>query len=326
MTRWPAWMLVLLLGACQSSDPQSPQTGAGAKPEPGGSGPALLKAKKAPVEPAKVVPPEPEKKVRTFVPRTYPPAPPIRPVKIRPLEEAPLEVVATRLLEAHYDAEGLGLKELQYTLEFTSKKSRTEAKASGWWQSGGPPEVTLLEVRKAGKKLTPPGKNPEEVGQNIAWEGLRGKLLKLVDGMGNGFLARRLFDWKALSGTVKLQKKTLRLQFKQEFGETVALVGEGYVVRQVTVRTKGIVRSMSYQSRTEQGRNLVTRALLKAYVAQDAKLPKRAHKVMQAANGTTFELEYGKVGRYLMPMKLRKVIPAMGEDLTLVITYKSAKP
>ena len=321
MTRWPAWTLILLLGACQSSDPKKPQPGAGAKPGPGVAG-----AKKAPVVPAKAPPPEPEKKVRVFVPRSYPPALPIQPVKTRPLVEAPVGAEATHLLEAHYDAEGLGLKELQYTLEFKSKRGATEAKASGWWQSGAPPVVKLLEVRKAGKKLVPPGKNPEEVGQKIAWEALSHKLLKLVDGMGNGFLARRLFDWKALSGTVKLQKKKLTLKFKQEFGETEVLVGEGYVVQKVTVRSKGIVRSMSYESRTEQGRNLVNRARLKAFVEKGAKLPKRAHKVMQAADGTTFELAYSKVGRYLMPVKLRKVIPALGEDLTLTITYKSAKP
>lgn len=319
MTRWPAWTLILLLGACQSSDPKKPPPAARAKPE----------TKKNPTTPSgtqKVVPPAADKKVRTFVPKSYPPVTPIKPVKTGPLAEAPVAEVAAKLLAAHYDAEGLGLKELQYTLEFSSKKTATEVKASGWWQSGGPPEVKLLEVKRAGKKLAPPGKNPEEVGQNLAWEELRRKMLRLMDGVGNGYLARRLFDWKAHSGTVKLDKKQLRMLFKQKMGETEVLVGEGYVVQQVTVRARGIVRSMKYKTRREQGRNLVTSARLEARVEKSAKLPRRAHKVMQAANGTTFELQYGKAGRYLMPVKLRKVIPSVGEEMTLLIKYQSAKP
>ncbi len=319
MTRWPVWTLILLLGACQSSDPRTPPPGAvKATPAPQKS-PPPAKEKKAP-------PAEPQKKARVFVPRSYPEPEQIQPVKMGPLAEAPLKDVAVKLLSAHYDAEGLGLKELQYDLELSSKKTRTKTRASGWWQSGGPPEVTLSQVQKNGKTLAKPGKNPEEVGQNMAWEALRHQLLRLMDGVGNGYLARRLFDWKALAGTVKLQKGKLVLRFKQEFGHTEVLVGQGYVVQQVTVRAKGIVRSMSYKTRLEQGRNLVTSARLEARVEKGSKLPKRAHKVMQAANGTTFELKYQKVGRYLLPVMLRKLIPAMGEDLTLKIKYRSAKP
>ena len=199
------------------------------------------------------------------------------------------------------------------------------ARWPGWWQSGGPPVVTLTEVSRGGKKLRRPGKNPEEVGQNMAWENLRLKLLRLVDGVSNGFLSRRLYDWKTLEGKVKLKKGKLHMSFKQKFGDTEVVVGKGHVVERVSVSMKGIVRAMTYKTRLEQGRTLVTGARLSAKV-MNPKMSKRAHQMMRAADGTNFELEHGKAGRYLLVTKLRKVVPGTGEDLMLKITYTSAKP
>lgn len=316
MNRWSTMALMLvLLGGCHSSETREPAPPAKPTAQP---------QKPTPPKQPKAVKPAP--KERVYVPRTYPEPAPIQPVKAQPLARAPVKQVVTRLTEVHYDAEALGLRELQYKLHFISRREKIDARASGWWQSGGPPEVKLLQVKRDGKQLQRPGKKAEEVGQNIAWTGLRYQLQKLMDGVGNGFLARRLFDWKKREGTVKLQGKKLQLVLNQEMGKTEVTVGPGHRVLSVTVRSRGIVRSMHYKYRMEQGRNLVSGARLEASVEQGTKLPKRAYSVMKAANGTIFELEYKKAGRYLLPVKLHKKVPGTGQELTLEIEYLSAKP
>lgn len=314
----------LLLGACPSSDPRpnAPDPGKVAPPQPGPKAKPAPAPAKAPAAPSKPKP-------RTFVPRTYPAPPPVTPVKPHPLKVEPMAAVVTKLISTHYDAQNLGLKEIQFKVGFSLKRTAVKAQAEGWWQIGGPPEVKLLQVERAGKKLAPPSKGEAKaVGQNIAWEQLRYKLLKLVEGVGNGFLSRRLLDWKALPGEVQLKQGKLQLTMKQkQLGVVTVVVGPGYVVEQVSVRSpRGIVRSMIYSYQRDQGRNLVTKAVLTAHAEPGTKVPQRTQMGIKAADQTAIEISYAKVGRYLLPVKVRKVMPNIKEELALKIEYLSAKP
>jgi hypothetical protein len=262
-------------------------------------------------------------------PREAEPAPPpaIEPITPGELQVGTVAEVAAKLERTHYDAEALGLRQVRFSLRYRSKKDGVEAQVDGRWHSGGPPEVSLGEVSRKGVKLEPPGDDPEDLGQKLAWDRLKKKILKLVEGIGNGFLSRRIFDWKSVTGgEVKKKGDRLVLSFSQDkMGQVTVVVGEGYRVQKVTaVSPLGFSRSMSYQTEVVDGRNLVTSAVLEGKLKK--KLHKRARQVMATLDGTRFEIAYGKVGRYLLPVKLHKVIPGTQDELELQFTYQEAKP
>ena len=257
------------------------------------------------------------------------PAPEIKPLELGELVEEPLKEVVAKLNLAHYDAEALGLKGLEGNVEFTSKKLGLLARAKVIWKSGSTPEVTLSEVEKDGKKIpAPTGDQPDEIGRAIGWSDLQYKILKLVEGLGNGYLAHRLLEWKEAKGTAKLTKKALIISLDQnKQGKVVVKVGPGYEVRKVeAIHPKGFTRAMTYEVQRHNGRNLVTGALLTAEAHKGAELHKRAKMMLKAIHNTRFEIGYGDAGRYLLPVKLRKVIPSMREEMTMAITYSKVWP
>jgi hypothetical protein len=283
---------------------------------PAKESPAPAPAKEAPKEAAK--PDEPP-----------PPPTEIKPLTSGALAVEPLQKVVSKLNAAHYDAETLGLRTLSAVVVFTSKKNAMEAEGEVVWKSGSPPEVKLTRVSKNGKEIPKPDEtNPEDVGKAVGWSDLQFKVLKLVEGLGNGYLAHRLLEWKeAKKGEVTREEEMLVLTLDQGEQGTVRIeVGEGYVVRRVVaVHPKGFTRSMDYSVRLHEGRNLVTSAMLEASGKPGAKLHKRAVMMLKAIHGTKFEIGYAPVGRFLMPVKLQKVIPSQSEEINMVITYNKAE-
>lgn len=308
--------LPLLLSAC----PDKPAPG-----EPAAK--AAAEPAKAATEPAKATA-EPTKAAAEPTKAAAPPAE-IKPIDLGPLKAGPLAEVVERLNTAHYDAEALGLQSVEGRVEMTSKKMGVLARAKVKWTSASTPVVTLVEVEKGGKKIPAPvGDTPNQIGAAIGWSDLQFKILKLVEGLGNGYLAHRLLEWKESKGEVALDGQTLRLTLQQgEQGTVTVEVGERYEVRKVTAtHPKGFTRAMTYEMQTHQGRNLVTGAVLEAKTAKGAKLHKRASMMLKAIHGTRVEIGYGEAGRFFLPVKLRKLVPSMAEELTMAITYDKVTP
>ncbi len=253
----------------------------------------------------------------------------IEPVALGELTSEPLAAVVAKLTQAHYDAESLGLKGLEGSVEFTSRKMEVLARAKVKWTSGSPPEVSLTEVEKDGKKIpAPTGQQPDEIGRAIGWADMQFQILKLVEGLGNGYLAHRLLEWKEATGEVNLTDGALTLAMDhKDQGKVNVAVQQGYAVKSVeAIHPKGFSRKMTYEVQMEQGRNLVTGALLEAKANTGAKLHDKAHKMLKAINGTRFEIGYSKAGRFMLPVKLRKEVPSMKEEITLSITYDKVTP
>lgn len=312
--------LILLLSACPDMAPSNPPASSPPPAAPGSG----AEPEKRPT----VATPRPEEAVRPSPDASPPRA--IEPVLLDQVrkDDAAAEVVA-KLIQAHYDAEALGLRELGFSLAFSSKKLGIEAKAEGSWTSGSAPKVTLTHVQKDGKEVPPPKKDEAgDVGKLMGWSDLEFKVLKLVEGIGNGFLSRRLFDWSKISGTKSEEGERLILTFTEgDGGVTRVKIGPRYVVEQVSMRFKqGFSRSMEYKYKFENGRNLVAEAVMTSTVDPGVKLHRRATSTLKLSEGTRFGIEYGPVGRYVLPVKLTKLIPAMGEDMSLAITYARALP
>jgi hypothetical protein len=264
-----------------------------------------------PPTPAQAAPPVPEVK--------GPPA-----LDLGPLVKEEAKKVFEKLLSAHYDPEALGLRELEYSVEFESKLGKATARGKGEWKSGTPPTMVLTELRRDGKVETEPGSNEAAKQEWTSWQE---RIHQLLDGLTNGYLSRRIEDWKAKPSKVALKDGKLELSFEDKDNQTTVVIGPGYKVETVNNHyERGISRSMAYTHRVEGGRNLVVKALLHAAVDPGSKLPPRATTVMTAADKTLFEITYDSVGRYLLPVKLHKVIPAQAEEMTLTVRYTAVRP
>ncbi len=310
-TRRLLWLgLALFCGAaCERQTPgRQPPGGAAAKVGGGAAEPA---AGAAP-QPAPAPPPAPTG--------------PIEDIDLGPLKVESWPQVVAKLERAHYDAEVLGLREVRFTLSYRSKRqAAVEALAKGRWKPGGPPELELTQVKRDGKVLAAP-EGEEQIGQKVAWERLHYKLLKLIEGLGNGFLSRRIFDWRSARGAVKQEGDHLLLTYTQEkLGQTTIEVGPGYAVQRVSiVAPEGYTRSMTYKTRSEGGRNLVVDGLFSTRM--DKPLHDKARITLEAMDGNRFQISYDKVGRYWLPVKLVKTIPKLAEQLDVELKYEAALP
>lgn len=283
--------------------------------------PAKAEVKEAPVKEAA----EPAEPAKLALP---PPPAEIKPVSLGPLKEEPLDEVVQKLKTAHYDPELLGLRKLKGSVVFDSKKTGMHAEAELSWESGATPKVVLKRVEKNGQEVAPPQQgNVKDVGKAVGWGDLEFRIVKLVEGLSNGFLAQRLHEWGASRGEVKLKGKTLELVLEQGEQGTVSIqVARGYAVRKVeAVHPKGFSRAMNYTVQMEEGRNLVTSAVVTATIKEGVTLHKRAEVTLKMLNGTRFEIGYDKVGKFMMPVKLQKSIPAQKEEISLAITYEKAE-
>jgi len=251
------------------------------------------------------------------------PSGPIEPLKLGRLSVEPFKKVAAKLRRAHYDAESLGVQELRFDLQYRGKLQQVQVLAQGTWRRGKKPQLKLLKVLRFGKELPPPA--DKDVGQKIAWERLREKLDRLVQGIGSGFLSQRIQSWTKLEGQVSKRGGKLHLSFEQEMGKTEVVVGRKYTVEKVSVVSpRGFTRSMSYKHRLEGGRNLVKEALLRGRTHK--KMRQKAEMVIRSIDGTRFSIRHQQVGRFWLPVKLDKEVPKLKDKISMTIKYQSVKP
>lgn len=327
--RYVVWMTTITL-FCSCNRPSEPKGEEKAAPAKGPMREIARwspKGKKSvPAKPAKA--PGPPVARPAPAPRTDLP-PPIK-GKIPALElgalkkESAREVVA-KLIEAHYDAERLGLRELKFKLDYASKRKDTSTKGEGGWKSGGAPTVALTSIVQSGKTLKPETKLHQQMFQAMTY-----RMRRLLDGLGNGFLSRRLHDLKKLDGEVEKKGKRLELRFalKDEAGSKMTLVvGERYQVERIErTSPKGVVRAMQYEYQLEGGRNLMRSARMMVRFADNTKIPQKARVKLTAANNTLFQISYKKVGRFFVPTHLHKTMPASGDEISLGLSYSAALP
>jgi len=314
----PLLFACLMLAACPAKD----------KPAPGGDE-APAKAVKEPApSPAAAEPATPDTPAEPAKAALPPPPAEIKPISMGKLKEEPLAEVVKKLTTAHYDPELLGLRKLKGTVTFTSARTKTHAEGQVSWESGAAPKVVLKRVEKDGKEIAPPQQgNVDDVGKAVGWGDLEYRVVKLVEGLSNGFLAQRLSEWRGSKGETKLRSDSLSLVMDQgEQGTVTVKVGEGYAVRKIeAAHPKGFTRAMEYTVQMDEGRNLVTSALVKTSIKEGVTLHKRAEFTLKVLHGTRFEIGYSKVGRFMLPVKLQKIIPEQKEEVTLVITYDKAE-
>jgi len=247
------------------------------------------------------------------------------PLKTGPLVVEPVGEVAKKLVAAHYEPAALGLRELGFDVELRLKKTSSRATGTGKWkQGGGRPEVALREVERRGQReqqAADPG-----VGTQI-WQSLRFQTEALLDGLGQGFLSRRLQEWQRLgSGKVALESGKLVLRFGSEGGETAVTVGEGYRVERVEHRSpKKINRTMTYEHQLEGGRNLVTRARLAVTIDEGSGMTAQQVTSLRSTDGMLFEIGYERVGGFLLPVRLRTQMKAPEEETVVTVRYTSAR-
>ncbi|MBW2732721.1 MAG: hypothetical protein JRH20_10045 [Deltaproteobacteria bacterium] len=250
---------------------------------------------------------------------------PIPPLKLHALKKGAVRDVLKKLIEAHYDAERLGLRELRFKLAYASMHRNTSTKGEGHWRSGGPPSVKLGNIMQDGKTLARKSKVHQQMYQAMTY-----RMRRLLDGLGNGFLSRRLHDLKDLDAKVEKKNGTLELHFdlKDEAGsKMMVVVGKGYRVERIErSSTKGVIRGMKYDYQLEGGRNLVRSAQMMVRFTDDTKIPKKARAKLAAGNNSLFQIRYKKIGRFFVPIRLHKKMPATLGEITLDLTYSAALP
>lgn len=238
------------------------------------------------------------------------------------LEKLPFARAVERLTERHYDPARLGLKTLRFRLALRSVKDQTDATAEGYVRVGSAPDVRVHRILRQGK----PTDATSEVGQLI-WKGMRFQLRRLLEGLGSGFLAERLAQWKGVAGESALSDGHLRLTIQEPSGKTEILVGPAWQVEKVThVASQGVTRTMSYTTRLEGGRSLVTGAVMGVMIDPSSTLPKRGKAMLRFADQSRFEVQYAKVGRYLLPVRLRKSVPSRHDEVEVTLTYTTVQP
>jgi len=308
-------LLLVLTPACGCQTKPAPASGSAKSTTPGRK--AVQSAKRLSATGARKIPPG---VIKLAAARN-------RAAKLPPLKFGRLKVessaeVAKKLIKANYDPTLFGLKQLEFKVTFTSRKSKTKAEARGVWRGSGAPEVKLLRSWHEGKEIT--GK--ERLGKQVH-TALTFRLRRLLNGIGRSFLSQRLAHWKATEGKVaQPAKDRLQLTFKEETGTTTVVVGPGYHVQQVTNRSpKGVTRTMAYEHKVVKGRALVKRARLTVQFDKNARLPSKARKVIAGAHDTVFEMSYVEVGGYHLPARLHKKMPGIKDEITLVLKYSAAR-
>jgi hypothetical protein len=248
------------------------------------------------------------------------------PLQLGELAQEPLAAVVDKLTRAHYDAQSHGLRQLAFSVELTLSKAKTQATATGRWRQGEQvPVVEITSISRQGKPEPRP-QDDSGIGWQM-WTSLRLQLQNLLEGLGRGFLAQRLGQWRGLEGKSALRDGKLVLTFGDKEGETEVQVGKGYVVERVTHRSpKGVTRSMTYTHQREGGRNLVTRAVFGMQMDPSAEVSRLSKKVVRMTDQMVFEITYTRVGGYLLPSQLRKTMPGDGDQITVKISYTEAKP
>lgn len=255
-----------------------------------------------------------------------PPPPPA------PRPEDPSWVLLNRVDQAHYDAVRAGLKELEFSLQLTTKglANNMETTARGTWRAGKI-ELELTAVSRQGKEIK------RGTGENDqVWGFAKDLTMRLLGGLGRGFLRPRIDEFIRLTGKVKRQGKAADIIFQDpDGGVTTFRIGEPPRIERISMASKdGVERAMSYQYQVEGDHNLVQEATLSASVNKGARYPKRIKAQIRRTNGTRYSFQYTKVGAYHLPSTLHRTTPRLtkapsphefGEETLLKLSYTKAR-
>jgi hypothetical protein len=252
--------------------------------------------------------------------------PPIKPHRLPKFEVQPTKRMVDSLINAHYDPLALGLWLLEFDVTLTTKRKQSKVVASGTWHKSGRLELKLSHVERSGRRV------PRSPISHMLYQHAELRLKRLLDGLGRGFLSKRLMEWKTLRGKIASGQKgaiTISLSSKSEFGVSriEAIVDKGFKIAKVTRHSPhGVSRSIAYRYRDELNRNLVTGGKMAVAFSADSKVPQKARRKLQASNEARYEIRYGRKGRFLLPTTFIKRLPAMKETMTLELRYKKVLP
>jgi macrodomain Ter protein organizer (MatP/YcbG family) len=227
------------------------------------------------------------------------------------------------LQAAHYDAEHLGLRQLSFKLSYLDKKRRIKIEAKGRWTSRSPAEVEISSLSRDGK---PVAKDTEP--HKKMYQALTFRLRRLLDGLGKGFLTRRLYAWRDRPGklaAVKGGKLSLTMDVKNEFNaeKVVVLVDDKSRIEKVTRRSnRGVVRAMSYRYRMIDGRNLVSTATASVRFEGKAQIKRRMRTRLMSMDGMNFQFTYAKFGRFYLPKSIYRRSPKIGQEIAIELSYR----
>lgn len=325
--------LLTLVLATSTAACTKPQTGSGSGsaatgPAAGAHGKARSATKPEAATPAKG--PAASKPTAPTPPRNDLPPPivgAIPPLKIPALAKGPAPALVAQLRQAHYDPERLGLREVRFKLTYLEKLTETRATAEGSWKSGGPPQLSLSGLWRKGAAVAKDNKRRENMHTALTF-----RLRRLLDGLGNGFLSRRLFDWRQREGKVEVLGdggRRLTYQVANEFSkETVVVEIDAQArIRSVERRSqRGVNRKMSYTYKMVDGRNLVQSGTVSITFADNAEIRGKLRKKLSTMQGMSYQFTFTKVGRFWLPTQIYRRSPALAREISLALTYEAAKP
>ena len=255
---------------------------------------------------------------------------PIPALKLKPLSaELPAKAIVKALRKAHYDAERLGLRKLDFDLDYLDKKRKITIKAKGSWKSGAPATVAINSFVSDDKTIGQDSKPHKQMREAMTF-----RLRRLLEGLANGYLTQRLFAWSRQEGKVtpsKSAKGRLELTYavKNEFNaETVTVVVDPKLHRVDKVTrssNRGVIREMSYSYKMIDGRNLVTNAVASVRFTANAKLKRKMQARLMTLHGMTFQFTHKKVDRFYLPTQLYRKSPKLGQDISLEWKYSAAR-
>ncbi len=233
--------------------------------------------------------------------------------------------------QRHYDPIKQGLKELSFSLQLSIKGpgNHTETEAQGSWR-GGQLELKLTAVRRQGKEI----KQDTKEGGHI-WGVSKELTLRLLDGLGRGYLRPRVDQFKRLKGKIRREGKVIEIDYQNpDRGiTTFRLDAEHRIERLSMASSDGVNRTMSYTYQMEGKQNMIREATLSATVKKGARYPKRIKAQIRRTNGMRFGFKYVKVGRFLLPSTLHRTTPRLtkaplpnkyGTETLLKLSYTKA--
>lgn len=182
-------------------------------------------------------------------------------------------------------------------------------------------------VWRKGVALTKDNKRREKMHTALTF-----RLRRLLDGLGNGFLSRRLFDWRKREGKVEVLAnggRRLTYQVANEFSkeQVIVEIDAQARIRSVERRSaRGVNRKMTYIYKMVDGRNLVSSGTVSISFADNAKLRGKLRKKLSTMQGMTYQFTYAKVGRFWLPTQIYRRSPALVREIALTLSYEAAKP
>ena len=156
------------------------------------------------------------------------------------------------------------------------------------------------------------------------------RLRRLLEGLGNGFLSRRLTAWLQREGKVRsLPGGKLEVEYavKNEFNDekVTLLIDKRHRIERVTRHSnRGVTRTMRYTYQMIDGRNLVSRGDVSVSFDDNAKIDGKLRVRLMTMDGMIYQLTYKKIGRFYLPTQIYRKSPKLAQQISLDLTYTDA--